>query len=217
MRIENLFEPEEPLMIIAKEADVLPRAFRYIIDNNSSNHAPYHHLNHMLRVMSFCNEGCKYHRLTGKSRTNLLVAALFHDFNHTMGEKPDDANIQNAIQGVQLWYSSNPLNSTNINIERVIEIIKATQYPYVINQEDLTLEQSIIRDADLMVPLESDWVGNLIVGLSSEMKINDFKKMAEGQYKFYSGVVMNSPWGIEVQNKLWPLVFENLGTLRQLI
>jgi hypothetical protein len=217
MRSENLFDPEEPLMIIAREADVLPRAFRYIIDNNTSNHAPYHHLNHMLRVMSFCNEGCKYHRLTGKSRTNLLVAALFHDFDHTMGEKNDEANVQNAIQGVQIWYSSNPLNSSNINIERVIEIIKATQYPYVIKQEDLTLEQSIIRDADLMMPLDSDWLDNLIIGLSTEMKINDFKKMAEGQYKFYSGVVMNSPWGIEVHDKLWPLVYENLGTLRQLI
>lgn len=215
--MNEIINPEEPLMIISREADVLPRAFRYIVDHSSSNGAPYHHLNHVLRIMSFCNEGCKYHKLTGKVRTNLLVAALFHDFNHTMGEKPDSENVKRAVEGIRDWYNSNPLNSSNINIEKSIEIIKATEYPYTIEPEDLSLEQAIIRDADLMAPLDTDWLGNLIIGLSTEMKINDIKKMAEGQHKFYSNVQMNSQWGIEVQTHLWSSVYQKLDLLRMLL
>jgi hypothetical protein len=206
-----------PLEIIKQEGDVLARAFRYIVDNNISNDAPYHHLNHMLRVMAFCNEGCKYHRIEGKPRLNLLVAAIFHDFNHTQGKEDDSVNVEIAKKGIMEWYRKNALNHSNINIKKVLEIVAATQYPYVIEKEDLTLEQSIIRDADLMIALDHDWMGTIIIGLATELGVDSFKKMADGQHKFHSGIEMCSPWGKEVYNNQWDIVFNNLDTLRNVL
>jgi hypothetical protein len=205
------------LEIIKKDGDALPRAFRYIVENNKSNAAPYHSLHHMLRVMYHCNEGAEYHKLDSLSRINLLVAALFHDFSHTQGKEKDDVNVQIAISGVQSWYNSNPLNETNVNIDKVVEIIKATQYPYVIPAEDLTIEQAIIRDADLMPSLEVDWINTMIVGLKEEMGVDSFLRMVEGQQAFHSGIEMCSTWGREVYMRKWEKVFKNLEILRSLL
>ena len=206
-----------PLQIIVDEGNVLPRAFRFVVDNNTSNDAPYHHLNHMLRVMGFCNEACKYHRIEGKSRINLLVAALFHDYNHSQGELSDGENVKAAIEGVKKWYASNEMNQTSVNLNKVIDIIKATEYPYVIKKEDLTLVQGIIRDADLMPALETDWMGNIIVGLATEMKVDSFTRMADGQRAFHEGIEMSSPWGKAVYKNEWNRVFDNLTNLRKLL
>ena len=94
------------LDIIKEEKDILPRAFRYIVSKSRSNYAPYHSLNHVLRVMYYCNEGCTFHSITGKLRVNILLAALFHDFNHSMGERPDSENVEMAIAGVKDFYES---------------------------------------------------------------------------------------------------------------
>lgn len=206
-----------PLDIISQEGDILPRAFRYIIDNNSSNFAPYHNFNHMLRVMYYCDKGCSYHKIDGKRRTNILLAAIFHDFNHSQGEEKDDVNVIRAIEGVKEFYESNAMNKNSVNIDKVVEIIQATQYPYVINSEDLTLEQAIIRDADLMPSLDPDWLNNIIVGLMKEMKIESFKAMCEGQYKFHQGIKMCSPWGQYTYAENWNKVFNNLTTLRSIL
>jgi hypothetical protein len=206
-----------PLQIIHEEGDILIRAFRYVVKHNKSNNAPYHHLNHMLRVMGYCEEGCKYHKIEGKPRVNLLVAALFHDFNHSQGEHDDEWNIKEAKKGVRDWYSNNPLNQTNINLKKVLEIIDATQYPYIIESDDLTLEQSIIRDADLMISQDSDWMGNMIVGLSQEMGVDDFMKMTDGQHRFHKSIKMCSPWGKLVYEKEWSRTFTNLDILRKIL
>lgn len=206
-----------PLQIIHDEGDVLIRAFRYVVKHNTSNNAPYHHLNHMLRVMGYCEEGCKYHKIEGKPRVNLLVAALFHDFNHSQGKQDDEWNVKEAKRGVEKWYNSNALNHSNINLKKILEIIDATQYPYVIEREDLTLEQSIIRDADLMISQDSDWMGNMIVGLAEEMGVGDFMKMTDGQHVFHQSIKMCSPWGKLVYENEWGRTFTNLDLLRKIL
>jgi len=205
-----------PLVVISEDKDVISRAFRYVVENNKSNNAPYHNLHHMLTVMKYCEAGARYHSLNGKIRANLLVAALFHDFNHTQGEKSDKINVELAIEGVKTWYNSNALNS-GVNLNKVVEIIKATEYPYVIEAVDLTLEQSIIRDADLMISLESDWMNNMIIGLMDEMKVKDIKKMIEGQRNFHGNIKMCSPWGQKVFISEWEKVFKNLDMLHGLL
>lgn len=210
------------LEIIARDGDALPRAFRYIVEHNKSNGAPYHSLHHMLRVMYYCNEGAEFHKLDSQSRINLLVAALFHDFSHTQGKEKDPVNVAIAISGAQSWYNSNPLNETNVNIDKVKSIIKATEYvggenPYTIPAEDLTIEQAIIRDADLMPSLEVDWINTIIVGLKEEMGVDSFLRMVEGQQAFHSGIEMCSTWGKEKYEKEWHIVFDNLKLLRGLL
>lgn len=205
------------LEIIARDGDALPRAFRYLIEHNTSNSAPYHSLHHMLRVTYYCNEGSLYHRLDSKSRINLLIAAMFHDFNHSQGKEKDDVNVKIACNGAIKWFNSNPLNSTNVDIEKVVSIIKSTQYPYVISTENLTIEQSIIRDADLMPSLDIDWINNMIVGLKEEMKVPSYLHMVEGQKKFHSSIEMCSGWGKKIYEDRWGEVFKNLEILRSLL
>jgi hypothetical protein len=210
-------EETSPLEIIYQNGDILPRAFRYIIDNNESNFAPYHNFNHMLRVMYYCNKGCIFHKIEGKRKTNVLLAALFHDFNHSQGEESDEVNVKRAIAGVRDFYENNAMNKNSVNIEKVVEIIQATQYPYVIEADDLSLEQAIIRDADLMPTLDPDWLNNIIVGLMKEMKIDNFKTMCEGQVKFHQGIRMCSTWGETMYFKNWKGVFKNLDTLKSIL
>jgi len=205
------------LQIISEEGDILPRAFRFIVENNSSNAAPYHSLHHMLRVTYHCNEGCIFHNITGRRRVNLLTAAMFHDFNHSQGKEKDDYNILKALDGLNDFYLSNPLNRTNTDLITMLNIIRATQYPYVIPTEELTLEQAIIRDADLMPSLEVDWINTMIVGLKEEMNVDSFLDMVEGQNKFHSGIQMCSEWGKYVYDNRWEEVFENLKLIRSLL
>jgi hypothetical protein len=204
------------LQIIADKKDVLPRAFRYVVEHNPSNDAPYHNLDHMLRVAHRCYEGCSFHALTAQQRTETVLAALFHDFDHSQGRLSDEWNVKAAIRGLMGWYNSNPMNQANINIDRVAKIIEATEYPYVIPTEDLTLQQAIIRDADLMMSLDINWMGTVIVGLGKEMGY-DIRAMANGQYEFLSKVQMNSEWGRNVYKEEWSRIFENLTTLRSLL
>lgn len=208
---------ESILKIIAEEKDVLPRAFRFIVENNSSNAAPYHSLHHMLRVTHYCSAGCLYHNITGSRRTMLLTAAMFHDFNHSQGKEKDDKNIKRALDGLSEFYLSNPLNRTNTDLNTMFNIIRATEYPYVIPAEELTLEQSIIRDADLMPSLEVDWINTMIVGLKEELNVESFLDMVEGQSKFHSGIEMCSEWGKSIYKERWGEVFENLELMRSLL
>lgn len=210
------------LEIIAEEMDVLPRAFRYLIEHNPSNDAPYHSLHHMLRVTYYCNEGCEYHGIDGNRRRNLLVAAMFHDFNHSKGELKDPDNIIRAIEGVSNWYASNPMNQTNVDLPTVVNIIKATEYvggsnPYTIPSNNLSMEQAIIRDADLMPSLEVDWINTMIVGPKTELNVDTFLQMAEGQQKFHSGIEMCSGWGRKKYEEEWSKIFRNLELLRSLL
>jgi len=205
------------LEIITDNKDVLPRAFRYLVDHNKSNDAPYHNLNHMLSVTQWCYDGALFHRLDDKTRNNLLIAALFHDFNHSQGVEDDEWNISVAIKGVIDWYYSNPMNKTNCDLTNIVSIIQATQYPYVIEADKLTVPQQIIRDADLMMALNDDWLGSIIVGLGKEMGYN-IKEMAEGQYKFHTeSVKMNSEWGKSIHKNNKHKILSDLERLRGLL
>jgi len=63
----------------------------------------------MLHVLWLCHQACRYYQnwLTARQLRNLLIAALFHDFDHPghphPGERdPDRINIPIAIAGLRL-------------------------------------------------------------------------------------------------------------------
>ena len=60
---------------------------------------PYHNFRHMLHVMWLCHEACKFYRneLSRRQMRDLLIAALFHDFNHSGMLGDDDLNILSEI------------------------------------------------------------------------------------------------------------------------
>lgn len=149
--------------------------------------APYHNAWHTINMIEDCYDAYLYLTGSDKGCKDLIIAAIFHDIDHSQGKHTDDINIKVALERV---------NALTYNKSEVANIIKATQYPYVIPAEELSLNQAIIRDADLMSSFKNTFLPHCAIGLSKEMKI-DLNKMFDGQEKFIEGCVWNTQWGHE--------------------
>lgn len=125
---------------IISKYPLLKLGFKYVIKNNKSNLAPYHNLNHMLCVVKYCYNALEFMGILDDENTeSLLLAALFHDFNHSMGRRDDSFNITQAKLGVIDFYET---NNVLINLPFINEIIDATQYPYIIDNKYLSSDYS---------------------------------------------------------------------------
>lgn len=182
---------------------LLRNAFRFVVLNNKSNLAPYHGFNHMMLVTQKIYDGIQNTNIP-LNKINLLLSGMFHDMNHTMGEKSDEVNVNNSIQSIRNWYKSLPikLKSVDLDIDECVNIISATQYPYVIDDGDLNESQKLIRDCDILIMLESNWFQNLL-GLDYEMGIDDIGVTLGGSIEFYKNVNMRSSWGRKIYNEEW--------------
>jgi len=189
----------EAIEIIDKY-DYLQKAFKYIILNNKSNNNPYHNLNHLLTVMKYCHLGAISEKITDeKELRELLIAAIFHDVNHSGGKKTDDINIKNSKKSIKDFVES---QEVDVDLEVINEILDATQYPYVIEGKSLNKRQAIIRDADLMQVFEYNWIHQNILGLSTELNMN-FLDFVQPQRKFLDSVEFNTKWGNEIKKEMW--------------
>lgn len=159
---------------------------------NTANKAPYHNLYHTLCVMKNCLKIVEYENIDTNIR-NLLVASLFHDFNHSQGSAPDSWNVKKAIE-IFLEFSQ----ETDVESEKIVDIIKATEYPYVIT--DLNIEQKIIRDADLLQIFEDNYFQQNIVSLGIEMR-KDLKESLEMSLKFYSNLNYYTMYGKKIHTE----------------
>lgn len=189
----------EAIEIIDKY-EYLQKAFKYILLNSKSNNGPYHNLNHLLTVLKYCylgalSEGVK----DEKELRELLVAAIFHDVNHTIGKEKDDVNVQNSKDAIDKFVKQEEID---VDTDYMNKLLDATQYPYVIEGKDLDLKQGIIRDADLMQVLEYNWIHQNIAGLSSELKM-DFLDFVQPQRKFLESAAFNTDWGKKMHKDKW--------------
>lgn len=179
--------------IIMSMKDIINKAILFLIKNNESNHLPYHGIDHVFMVY----EKCKYsvnraeYRHTVKHINELLIAALFHDYNHSGGKLKDSENIKNAIIGCKAFVDE--LNSTSdeatVSMEIVTDIIKATEYPN--NMTQLTVEQQIIQDADMGYLFENIAIVKLYSGLRDEFGTT-LDEFLQNQLKFLNSVKFHS-------------------------
>lgn len=193
---------------------ILSSILKYHFDSSKSLNAPYHNLYHCLVVADNCLEASSYYNLDTVKELSIIVAALFHDFDHSMGELKDSENIKNAIIAFEKWYDINK-KDLNIDHDMVVDVIKATEYPYVIDAKDLTLEQKIIRDADLCQTFVDNRIQQVYIGLSAEMKIR-ILDMLNGQIKFIESIVPNTDWFKLKFNKEKNRVIEEVNKLIKL-
>ena len=84
--------------------------FRILFFKSSNLHNPYRNFRHMLHVLWLSHKGCRYYlnELTPLRMRNLLIAALFHDFDHPGRphrgkDDPDRINIPIAIAGLRRY------------------------------------------------------------------------------------------------------------------
>jgi hypothetical protein len=198
--------------------DLLRDAFKYIVLKNESNLAPYHSFNHMMLVTQQIYNGFQksYEELP---YLNLLLAGMFHDMNHTMGKETDEINIKLACVALKDWwrFSGSKIDTSYmvVNINEIVNIIRATQYPYVIKDEDLTRPQQLIRDCDLLIALESNWFQNYL-GLNAEMGVGDVSLTLSKSVEFYGNVTMRTDWAKEIYEREWPIFMDRLENYNEL-
>ena len=173
------------------------RHYEKVRDHNPANDLPYHNWYHTLCMVEKCVEGANWHNLPWQSIRNLIVAALFHDYAHSGGRTNDTENIARAVRCL-----ANTGPALAMNIVDVEQIIRVTEYPYVL--EPVCIEHRIIRDADLMQVLRIDtWEEMVIHGLRKEIEVKlgnplSVLEMCAGQIDFLRKIKVHSDWGKEV-------------------
>jgi len=150
----------------------------------------------MLHVLWLCHQACRYHqsRLTPRQMRDLLIAALFHDFDHPghphPGENdPDRVNIPIAIAGLRRYVMS----ADRAFLPQIEALIEATHYPYKIGSDKLDLLGQIIRDADLAQALSPAWIQQVVFGLAKEWEVSPFEVL-KGQGSFLAGLSFSTCW-----------------------
>ena len=174
----------------------LDHYLKIVIKKSSSNKAPYHNFFHILCMVKNVYKIAISEGFLPKAIRPLLIAALFHDFNHSMGVHDDEWNVNEAIS-MFLLYSQEDANTNKL----IISIIRATQYPYVVEEEDLTFEQKIIRDADLLQQYEDNYLQQVYYGLSEELKMT-FEILLQGYPVFIKGMKLHTDYAAQVCEEL---------------
>lgn len=157
---------------------------------NLSN--PYHNFRHICHVLWLCYKACKFYgteTLSKRVMRNLLIAALFHDFDHTGKSGPDSINIERAVAGLKRYI----VTEDKDEFDYISEIIESTEYPYTVLNENLSLPNLIIRDADLSQAFNVAWIQQVIFGLAAEWN-KEPMEILRMQAKFYSNLKFNTEW-----------------------
>lgn len=158
-------------------------------------HCPYHNFRHMFHVLWLCYEACWFYQeqLTPRQKRNLLVAALFHDFNHSGMAGDDDLNIEKAVRAFKKFVVTEDLEA----VEDICELIEATQYPYITPTSELSLSGKIIRDADISQALAVAWIQQVIFGLAAEWRTQPIEVL-KAQGSFLSQLSFATDWAREL-------------------
>jgi hypothetical protein len=120
---------------------------------------------------------------------NLLIAALFHDFDHSGKAGNDDLNIEISIRGLKKHIAPEDAEY----FEEICDIIRPTEYPYKVSSESLSLSQQIMRDADMSQAFSTAWIQQVIFGLAKEWSMAPIKVL-EIQEPFLSGIKFSTVW-----------------------
>jgi len=164
-----------------RSSELVKKAFNYYLTHNTTFDNPYHNLNHTLAMMQLI---IKYYHLyfgiRSNDQENLLVAAIFHDFNHSGGKFSDDINIENAISGFNDFMSK--LDIEESRKEHIRNIIRSTQFPYT--KEAYYIDGLLLRECDNLVCFFDDFFTQVLFGLKSEMHTNDIHILIQGEMNF---------------------------------
>lgn len=123
------------------EQKIINNVLRYVIDLlDSINHYPYHNINHTLDVYTRVGHLTDKESVHGEDKTDLLIAALFHDTGFTIrymdNERIGMSIARTYLEGI--WYSES-------RIQKIERLILST----VLFAEVHDILEGIIQDADL--------------------------------------------------------------------
>jgi 3'5'-cyclic nucleotide phosphodiesterase len=174
--------------------------FRVLFFESSNIYNPYHNFRHMLHVLWLCHKACRYYQncLAPRQMRNLLITALFHDFDHPGHphpgvDDPDRINIEIALAGLRQYI----MPTDRAFLLEIEALIRATQYPYKIGGEKLDLLGKIIRDADLAQAFSPVWIQQVVIGLAQEWGVTPLEAIRR-QVPFLAGLRFSTEWAGEL-------------------
>lgn len=178
--------------------------------NYSGDQNPYHNNYHMLSVAANAHYILQHdpiaHDIPIERKRNLIVAALWHDFDHSGGKLDDDANIKIACTAFKKYVSELSKDRVNFDIDSVIEIIECTRFPFTVTPD--TPEKKIIRDADLLQSFGPLWFEHTTLGILDELNSTatekmDLKTFLEKQIEFLESVELFTKTAKNVREKIF--------------
>lgn len=165
----------------------LKSLFNYFI-TDPINHKTggYHNLEHSLQVFIHADKIMRdpKYNIPALDKQCILIAALYHDANHSRGELTDDENINRAIEYldkavVKILKSKSDLAffKDSLFLPTIKLLIQSTKYPY---DKELFFSKKggtqsyvdIIRDADNCMTYLPNWYETCVLGLAEEQKVD---------------------------------------------
>jgi hypothetical protein len=165
---------------------------------NPSQNAPYHNSGHLFTVALNCAEAADYYELGKDEKITLFLSGLYHDYGHSAGKQSDIINISQAVLCAMRNISAlETIGSKALDI--IADNIHATVQPSLLHGAELSLQQKIIADADMMQWCEPD-AEEFMEGLSAEL---GFPVTWHSTKEFLSKYEPKTSWG---RNKLDNLI-----------
>lgn len=152
---------------------------------------PYHGFRHPTHVLWLCHSASKYYKwdLSPLEARDLHIAGMWHDYDHTGTKGDDGVNIKRALAGLR----KHLLPEDEPRWGNISFLIKASQYRYVVPDEELTLAAKILRDADLMQAFSVAWLQQVVFGLAKEWD-QPFMDVLALQEDFLSSIRFYTDW-----------------------
>lgn len=170
----------------------------------------YHNDVHCMEVMLLADR--LYSEISGEATAHyaLLCASIAHDAGHSLGKACDDVNIQNAIEIVNEYFTGHPTKKPmRVFLKEVTRLISITRYPFLSENEPVTLAERCIRDADLMYAMHPNDLESrkILERLTFEMTGKgfdthmDYVNAREKQIEFFAGCTMYTDIGKAVRQE----------------
>lgn len=176
----------------------------------SNVYTHYHNVRHMLHVLWEAYDGGVHMGLNRTDLRILLIAAMYHDFDHSGKKNPggDRENIDRAIEALR----RDILFPNDLQyIDKIESAIHMTEFPYVEETDDII--SLILRDADMSQTFSPVWIQSVLFGLGKELEMS-YEEMLRMQIPFLQKQEFFTSWG---KNKFEPLKSERISVVNQMI
>ena len=182
--------------------------FKVLVFKAQNLKRAYHNLRHMLHVTWLVYQAIVWYAecgapLTPRQARNLLIAALFHDFDHSGLLGDDDLNLEKAVRGLR----KNAAPEDQDHLNDIEAIMRPTEFPYQVPSEQLGLLAQILRDADMSQSFSVAWLQQVLVGLATEWD-KTLLEILRMQKPFHERLQFHTTWA---QNTFPPEVVAAKG------
>ena len=155
--------------------------FDWFYLRNEGKNNPYHNNTHTFNVVELIKRYCDSVGMSQDLTKCYLIAALFHDFNHSGGNADDDENINRACKGLTAMMCETKITSLlNKDVfmpsglrALVYDLIYFTRYPY---KKCINSAIRVLREADILSYEHTKWKKYVFHGLCEELGVDKSKR-----------------------------------------